>query len=231
MTASPEPNQHAPLAIVMAALANGSAWLQSWAQANISTGALVTFLTIALPAVVSAFIIILEKFNQKVVPLYFDFIVKRDLARSQTLGGQMERLNRNLEDSKGLAESQRRLADIAKEQADRLQDMYEDSERRNAQQAAANASLTASVADIKDSLAKARDSLHSMRDESGGYRLQAETVQAELDEYKKRLGPVIEQVAAVQVVLDANQTKVDQVADFGVKVAEAATNLPRAPGP
>jgi hypothetical protein len=215
MTASPESHPPASLVVVLASLANGAAWLQSWAQANISTGAVITFCTIAIPAVVGAITYIVQKLG----PVLFDFMAKLDAAKAGTLGGQMERLNHNLEDWQGraetqrqIAESNRRLADVAKEQADRLQEMYQSSERRNATQAAAIASLTASVA------------------EAGGYKLHAETLQAELDEYKKRLGPVIEQVAAVQVVLDANQTKVDQVAEFGVKVAEAANNLPHAAG-
>jgi hypothetical protein len=229
MTESPDSHPRGAFVVTLASLANGAAWFQSWAQANISTGAVITLCTIVVPAGVGAITYIAQKLG----PVLFDFIAKLDAAKAGTLGGQMERLNRNLEDSKGLAESQRRLADIAKQQADRLQNMYESSERRNAEQAVAIVAMTANDAEIKDSLAHARESLHTIADQANGYKLHAETLQAELDEYKGRLGPVIEQVAHNRVILEANQAKVDQVAEFGAKVAEAgakvteaASNLP-----
>jgi chromosome segregation ATPase len=191
--------------IAAAGVANAAGWISGF-----DTGATIT----ALTAFIGLGAYGIKTFGNAMTEVRLN----RDKAMAGTIGDQMERLNRNLEDAKDQADAQSKLAQIAQEQADRLQEMYLASQATISKQLATITELSASVGELKDGLNKARVSLHDIVDNSSAYKLHSEQLQAELDEYKNRLGPVIKQVAD-------NRSKLDAVTDFGHKVADAAVDL------
>lgn len=186
------------LALGLAAFANSTAWIHSAISDNINVGAVVTAGTVVVPALCAGVIYAIKN----VGPVWLQFRKDLDAAKSQTLGGQMERLNQNLEITILEKDANKQLAIIAKEQADRLQEMYSASEAKNGE-------TLALLAAIKLDMRKANEKLHAMTNEASGYKGQAYILQVELDEYKARLGPVIEQAHANAQKIDALDAKVD----------------------
>ncbi len=161
------------IVVVSAVLANGSAWVQSLAMQNVNIGAVAAFCSIAVPAMVGAVVYSV----QKVGPVVLDFLARLDAAKSVSLGGQMARLNRNLEDAIEREASTRKVADAANSLADQLRLINDLSEKRNAEklltiakqtaiiddQSRTIASLTAHMAEIKVQLSAQDDAIEVVR--------------------------------------------------------------------
>lgn len=227
---------------VLAIAANGSAWIFAIVDGDISFASVVAFSSIAIPAVVAAIVYIFQKLG----PVILDFIAKLDQAKSQSLAGQMSQLNALLGNAKAEAEAKDRLAatnaqiadtsaklaEVAKQSANRIQGMYEESEMRSIVQiqtiktlTQSNSELVASIAEIKDSLQKARDSVHALRDEANSYQIKAELMSKQIELYKNDIVPIVDQLNVNTASIDKTETKVGQVSEFGSKIEVAAKEL------
>lgn len=195
------------LSLALAGLANGSAWIHSAIAENVSVGAIVTAGTIMVPALCGAVIYAIKN----VGPVWLQFRKDLDAARSSTLAGQMEVLSKQLDISNRTATANQQLATIAKEQADRLQAMYEASEERNKD-------ASASIDTVKVELRKVNEKFHTLLNEANGYKMTAVNLQQELDEYKAHYGPIVEQLAA-------NAQKIHEI-DSKVNVAGSVMATP-----
>lgn len=217
------------VALILGGMANGGAWIHSIVVDNANVGAIVTAMTIFGMGVCSGIIYFVKNVWPVISNARFDYLERRDKLMSSTLAGQMERLNRNLEDAKEQADANLKLAETASKQADRLQDTLELAEKHGLEQAAviagltgANARLTASMADISSQLARARETLHAISNDRSAVALQTALVSL-----NSQIGPLGDQVAENKAKLDETAAKVDAVTDFGAKVAQAGDVLIR----
>lgn len=203
------------LSVALAAVANGSGWIISTVSENINVGAIVTACTVALPAACGGAIYVIKNLG----PVLLQFLKDIDAARSQTLSGQMAELTKNLAITNRENSANKELAEILKDQADALRVSYDElklvykaSEKRNVELGQTLAKIEARVEDLNQKL-------HEEKRFSNRYLLMYEELQREHDEYKSRLGPVIEQSAE-------NRQKIDEL---GVKVGVAGSVLAMSP--
>jgi TolA-binding protein len=213
MDADPINGHRTIIAYWLLSIGNATAWIQSWIVNNVSVGAVVTFCTVALPAIVGGIAYIVQKLG----PVILGFIKDLDAARSSTLSGQMGRLSGNIEQLRQEKEGADRLAEIAKDQADRLQMMYEHSEAANE---VLLTTITAGNARIEDLNRK----LHADRNSAETYRVENETLKRELEDYRTKFLPIAAKVAE-------HDARIDAVSEYGSKVSHAAEELSNATDP
>jgi hypothetical protein len=183
------------LSVALAGVANGNAWLYSYVTANLSAGTVVTFCTIAIPAIGGAVVYMIKNVWPVASDAYFHHRERLDKLRTSSLSGKLDEVNANLRGERQAREAQRSLAEVAAKRASELDELVK--------------ILTAKVdeanAGIKEAKAEAEQSnrrLHLMRNEANRISVQwaadKEELQQQIDAAHRELHEANVQLAQLR---------------------------------
>lgn len=102
----------APAALALVSIGNAAAWAQVVPDVALTPGGVAFFCTVAIPLLGGAFIYLIKNVWPPTRDAYFDFLQKRDEARSKLLGGQMATLTASLNETNRKAGSLEELLKI-----------------------------------------------------------------------------------------------------------------------